>query len=93
MSYALLISVLKRTFGRIVMLNLFRIVSAILFVFCSLAASSANSQKQDVVLRSLLEKCDLAICWLGNIKPDSDGAAPEKWINELFKNASRERVG
>ena len=62
------------------MLNLFRIVSAILLVAYSLAASPANAQKPDIVLRSLPDKCDLAICWTGSIKPDADGAAPEKWL-------------
>ena len=61
--------------------NHFRFLSAFLLIAGSLLfTTAAQAQQENIVLRALPEKCDLAICWLGAIKPDAEGAAPEKWL-------------
>ena len=46
--------------------------------FVSVSAQDSNS----IMLRSLPEKCELAVCWLGTIKADPNGTTPEKWLGQ-----------
>ena len=49
-------------------------------LFLLLASAQASAQNKAMVVKSLPAQCDLAICWMGELKPDANGSAPEKWL-------------